>query len=182
MQDKNISDSLIQMPRRTPFNNNNQTYMDLYDYLKLAQISIKKFAHPGIRGRMLNSEDAISFVAEKLMESDHDYNKNISKLVTNRCNRAKFAIKTWTEANLKKPKLFHLTDTLSAKDDTKDKELLEKLLYDLPPKQKQYIQMHFFDGIRMIDMAAMLGISKQGVSDAILRGLKNMEAAFEKIR
>jgi RNA polymerase sigma factor (sigma-70 family) len=162
---------------------------------------ISKFAPANWRRYMLASEDAIDYVAHKLMKGDWCYEDDKTKLTTYRGYCAQKAIDYYIKMSIKNK----IELSLDAVDDDKsplnevvddgalspltqmiedeDRKQLHISLFaaieSLPSTQKDCVRMHFLEGVADADIARQLNISRQAVQGKIKRGLELMRGHLD---
>lgn len=173
---------------------NDKQFLSLYEYLSMARKIISSFAPPGFKSKMLNDEDAISFVAEQLMEGTNrfteEHNCTLSTYYT-RCG--KWAIGKWCDltCNSKKrnKKLVHLStvvnagghkpmylsDTIMDKHNNNDFQIETLRHFSLlTDKQKECLKMRFLDNMTYSKIAAYMGCSRQGAQYFVNQALTKL--------
>ena len=156
-------------------------FMSLYDYLSLAKRCIKKYAGNDIRARMLADDDAISFVAERLMYGTCHYRKNKGTLLSTYYGQCSiWAITRWKIMVVKQCKNHlsinyavgenPLADVIEDKR-SKYNENMGMDMRGLTPLQLDCITKHFQHNITYANIAKQRGVTRQAVHDVVRRSL-----------
>lgn len=160
--------------------------LELYDYLKLAKYMLIAY------GGNPNDEDAVSFVANKLMIADIKYDDTIGTIEGYRGMCGRYAVTSWHNhcSRKKNKKLVSLnagshngyelidniqSDSLSPEDSAQVSEIINYANRILNDKQLQCFQMHFIDKMTMQDIGNSLGITKQGVSRIVKQAVNKLK-------
>jgi RNA polymerase sigma factor (sigma-70 family) len=176
-------------------------FLTLDEYMVLSRRMISKFAPANLRSYMLASEDAIDFVAHKIMKGDWCYEDEKTKLTTYRGYCAQKAIDYYIKISMKKK----ATLSLDAVDDDdtplnevvddqslnplaqmieeeEHKNLRHSLLVAieaLPSSQRDCVRMHYMEGVADAEIARRLNITRQAVQGKIKRGLEIMRGTLD---
>lgn len=164
-------------------------FLSLDQYHELARRIIVKFAPRAIKEKMLSNEDAVDFVAHRIMMGDWIYDEKISKINTFRGGSGKKAIfaylkKIRTQRNSNyiasdgiahDVKYVHPHERLIRNEEHEEKSILvEKLMDCLNDLQKKCIGMHYMEGIEKREVAKRLNLSKFWVHKNIVAGIERM--------
>jgi len=180
-------------PRRRNYNQADDAKMLSMDYyLDTAKRCISKFGGNKATN-MLQDEDAISYVAEKIMWGTVNYTSDRkASLSTYHLYCARCAIKCWQRGNIE-TSLNHENDSNHDNQfyqrigfldknlhQLEDKELAAKMLNSprLNATQGKCLRMRFLENMKLREIAAVLGITKQGVNFSIKKALKVLRAEF----
>jgi RNA polymerase sigma factor (sigma-70 family) len=168
----------------------NSRLLTVGEYQSLARRIIGKWAPPGFRNAMLNSEDAIDFVAHRIMLGDWDYDPTRSAIETRRGYCGKKAIQSYVDKLCEENSRRHAEEMDDDNDDGRLTPPLEKLMGDeerinlrrylemvlgcLTPTQRACIVMRHVDEMSNADIARLLGITREGVRQALLNGMRRL--------
>ncbi len=146
--------------------------------------------------RLLKSEDAIDHVAYKIMIADWSYDEHKGMITTHRGVRAKHAITRYLSlaANAKKreeqtvplepdvARLLTNEHENNPANEAADREECEErvryvriLLNSLTDVQQQCMTLHYINGLKQVEVASILGISKQAVRQNLKAALKSLK-------
>lgn len=176
-------------------------FLTVGEYLNLARRIIAKFAPANSRVSMLASEDAIDFVAHRLMLGDWGYRPDKAALNTyrgycGRCaiqrylkNMARQRFVTVPEDDGSVTKVTVINDSIDKHDpkaetpvdtviktETSEKVItrLKNRLHPLTHKQQLCVLKRVVDGMTMADIGRELGMTTEGVRQSILNGVKKL--------
>lgn len=150
-----------------------------------------------------NDEDAISYVAHRMMLADQTWDGHSSSKNTWRFNQARYAIMKLKTKHKKQRKLFSLNKTIGKSgskdiylsdiipDKTKEntiemfKQVMTYAQNLLSPRQYDCLRLHYQENLTMEKIGKMLGITKQAVSLSIIKGIQiiknECESQFDNI-
>ena len=175
-------------------------FLSLSEYMTLARRMISKFAPANLRSYMLASEDAIDFVAHKIMKGDWCYDEGRTKITTYRGYCAQKAIDYYIKMSLKK----QVTVSLDAADENdvlineiadeslnplaqmieeEDRKSLRLSLLNaidlLTPSQQDCVRLHYMEGLTDKEIATRLNITRQAVQHKLKRSLELMKGNID---
>lgn len=170
--------------------------LPLRKYLELARRIIGKFAPVNCKKHMLASEDAISFVASRIMRGDWNYNKDKGmKLTTYRGMCGRYAITEYLDRLGHQKKMVSIDqehgDGLAIKDilfdedsiadereegpgEAKKRRYISNLLNLLTPMERECVEMRFWWGLDAKQTAKALGVHRQAVQYALTRAMDTL--------
>lgn len=206
-----ITDVKARRKQYTDMKNGNQEAIDAVNrrmltveqYQSLARRIIGKWAPSYARSQMLNSDDAVDFVAHRIMVGDWGYNSKKSNIKTYRGYCGKRAIQVYLSILSEQQNVVtNYLDSHSERRTDSDKsvydvisddnaphpsermETIERceevrrdlliLMGDLNDTQRACITMHHIDENSMADIGRELGITREGVRRSIEEGMKAM--------
>jgi RNA polymerase sigma factor (sigma-70 family) len=173
-------------------------FMGIDDYLSLAGRMISKFAPANARRARLASDDAIDFVAHKIMKGDWDYDGR-AKLSTYRgyCGRraVSYYLKLRSRTGRRATPLSldgvpgrdahdlapdrdagcPLDALIAREEDERRRHRLRDRIDGLSEVQRRCLVMRYVEGKRIREIAETLGVHRQGV-------YMNIKRAIQKIR
>jgi RNA polymerase sigma factor (sigma-70 family) len=165
--------------------------ISLYDYLEIAQKCVSRFTSGQLRTRMLQDEDAIAHVAEKLMVGAHAWDatrgKNLRNYLT-QCSR--WAIFKWIVATTKQRKrtqannedLFYNARLVTMPDTTaENSEFLEEALGKLTTTQSRYVRLVMIEGLSFADVGRACNVSRQTVEQTVHYGINRLRSHYAKV-
>jgi RNA polymerase sigma factor (sigma-70 family) len=172
--------------------------LTLPKYLDLARRMINSFAPTSVRASMLASDDAIGYVAEKIMRGDWKFDpfyKIKTKISTHRGFMAQCAINQYMKkiARDGKNQMEMLDDLVIVPTDhpiesliaDEEKEyllcLVKDLINRLTKAQKKCLRMYFMEDIKTRDIARLLDITPQAVQSNIRRGIRRIRKMVEEL-
>lgn len=173
--------------------------LTLNQYHTLARRIIGRWAPAHMKGVMLGSEDAIDYVAHKIMMGDWRYNVSRSDIKTHRGYCGKRAIQRYIKGLARKgPFVTNFLDTLEESEtniyeliadpkspqpidvDVIQDERLEmrkrlvKGMERLTDTQYACVKLHFIDGKSMAEVGRELDISREAVRKSINESVERM--------
>lgn len=180
----------------------NSRMLTVAEYHVLARRIIGRWAPSHIKASMLNSEDAIDFVAHLVMIGDWNFDESQSTIETHRGNCGKHAIQNYMKTlgrqnkNYSKnflddnnevnayhsvpdenaPQPFDRMELLESSEDMKRD--LSILLGNLNKTQRACVMMHLIDEMSMGDISKELKITREGVRRAIVDGVEIMRSVL----
>jgi len=155
--------------------------LDLSEYLKIARKIIKKHGFC----RMLDDEDAISYVATYIMKADARYNGKFGTIEGFRFMWGKYAIKNWINRFIKNKKYVNMPE--GASENVKSSECVmtnittnEILEYidKMPPEKRDIIKMYFFDRMTLREIGDKVGVTGERVRQRIDATLSHIKEKF----
>jgi DNA-directed RNA polymerase specialized sigma24 family protein len=160
---------------------------NLYEYLDIAKTCIIKYAPISIKYSMIKSEDAISYIVEKLIYGHCRYRKDGGSSLTSYLRKCVFwAILNWQN------KLYHSFKETEFKDDyyyiskkeyygdiKKDEKLDQSLLDLLTETQKYYLIERYVNNRSFADIGRDKGVSRQAVNFSIKNALWKMRDVLQ---
>jgi RNA polymerase sigma factor (sigma-70 family) len=167
-------------------------------YLKLARMQIVGFCkkhYPSYMNKLLNDDDAISYVAYANMLADwrFDESRNLARN-TYRGWYANGFIKTYIRKNCKVPKVDSLDEMIQEGDNGKGFNLLELLgkqeknnnqrwtaediqscMDNLQPRSREILYMYAYDGMNLAEIGRKLNITRERVRQIVNNSLEKMK-------
>lgn len=166
---------------------------DLEKYINVAKRCIGTFAYGNVAHVMLNSEDAISYIAEQLMCGHCKWENGKGRTLKSYLNQyAIWGIHRWVICMRKEKKHISLNDIddneyslLNSIQDDKAKEPLMNMINaeavetilehsDLTDRQRKCIKLVYVDGHTQESAGKILNISRQAVNQYIQNGFKKV--------
>lgn len=160
--------------------------LTMQEYLDIAHKIIIK----NRLSKMINNDDAISYIAGWIMKADIKYNPAIGTINGFRKIYAQFGIKTWHKINSSKRKKFansmtQLADEFLINAKSQDNVLQNILVNEILdyiktfPEQKQKIfHMYFYDKQTKASIGRQIGMSTENVRLIINSILKKIKEKF----
>lgn len=186
-------------------NTNNDDFCSLDEYVLIAKKTISSYASKikhGLAEEMLRNDDAIANIAHAIMMADWQFDGRGNKFGF-RKERAKYAIhlyisrrsresrkKIYQLDNLLNDNKLTFADTLEDKNMKSPSDIVEnnesriKIVKDLERLGDKgivsklgvsYLKMHYLDGKSMVEIANSRGVSRQSVSDLILKSVNTVK-------
>lgn len=168
-------------------------YLSLEEYINIAKKCIRLYKNPDIKSKLLNSEDAISYIVNKIMMGEWKWseNRNCSRK-TYRILCAKWAIKYLSMTISTRKNKYNIVsfnqsfteDGLTIEDSYDntpvnpkyDNADLTRLIQNsnLSPAQIKYLNMRR-QGLEITKIAKTFGVSKQNVQQSIDQSIAKMK-------
>ncbi len=188
--------------RKTNPNVSKEDFLSLSEYISQARAAIGYFVYPRSHAlTLLNSEDAISYVADAMMKSDATYveGNNTTRSTFRMCG-AKFGIRAYMQScgmrqNYKHDSIQFTRESWGAQDERTDveshrrcdnphehieqKELkiqLDKILKESPlnNNQRDAVKAYYLNNERKVDISRRLKITHTAIAQAIRVALERM--------
>jgi RNA polymerase sigma factor (sigma-70 family) len=167
-------------------------FLSLEKYHELACRIIGRFAPVNAKKMMLESEDAISFIAHQLMKGDWGFEPSKGvKISSLRGYIGRVAIKEYLKTlSTQRRENETIQQDIEARPNTvnpeemrmrietdqETRDYIRGLLYTLNDVQRACISLHYLDGLKQTDVARKVGLSREGVRKAISEGMKRLNA------
>lgn len=176
--------------------------LSLDDYLEISKRCISAFASGTVRSSMLNSEDAISFIAEHLMYASCRWDAELGRTLRSYLNQcAIWAIRRWILLSKKANEFSCMSlnaeiydeqeplysvisdeaiqpvDELCRKEET---DAIRKIMdSELTDRQRECIELIYIQGVSGAEAARQLGISRQAVEQCTTKGIAKIRTTLD---
>ncbi len=89
--------------------------------------------------------------------------------------------KTWLENLFAKPETHNSFETewIKLEKDSESNQRVRTLLSNLSARQKEIVQLKFYEGMDNENIAEVMGITKQGVANLLVRTMKDLRLAWQ---
>lgn len=174
---------------------NKENFLSLSEYLDIACRIILVSADricPGLRNRIINDDDVISFIAYRLMLADWSYDESsgLTRYQWRRQNGI-FAIRHYLKYEMTKRIKVVSLDSYRAPDRsmntyselvaTKPTKDFDDLMPDnhLTEKESRYIRMRMVDKMTLLEIAESENVTWQRIQQIINSGLEKIKQAYK---
>lgn len=163
--------------------------MTLYEYLDEAKVIIKHMKQYSL----LKNEDAIAFVADKLIKADINYRDlgDFSVRDSFRCSRGKYAVRAWLELQKKNNKKYgtpidindkNVLCTVSYQDDTVELSEIMDYINTFNPRTKDMICSYYYDNQTLQEIGNRHKVTRERVRQILESSLGKIKEKFDTDR
>lgn len=176
-----------------------ERFLTVGQYHTLARRIIGRFAPASVKASMLNSEDAIDYIAYKIMRGDWIYDPSLNvKISSYRGMNGRLAITDYMKAHARNTKTtqsldfnygdgatLHHTQAdpkaiepraiyIEREDSDELRAYVELILDTLSETQRSCVVLHYLDGLGQSEVSRILRISREAVRKSLAEAMKKL--------